>query len=240
MTDALRPLRYLTFEISSTCALADLHPRCAVSDPERYMFGQTDQRLDDQTILEFWRWARTHGFDGIMNWHLYNEPMPELPRIKALVAKMRAVHPDQRVHLWSGLSAAKREQGTTFDLVVHTDYRLVPPGALDNRRASTTGEGDYDHAPRESVCTRAADFELIIDNHGNWLKCCNDWRCEEAVGNIFTETWDTLLEKYALQPKIAWHNVETWAQLPRMCRACVTVNSNLHRTAVPPPGMTSW
>ena len=75
MTGLMQQMRFLTFEISQTCNMAVLHPRCPVSDPERYLFGSTKNVIDDVFIIKFWLWCRNvHGFAGTVLWHLYNEP----------------------------------------------------------------------------------------------------------------------------------------------------------------------
>jgi len=238
----LSPLRYLTFEISDTCALAKLHPRCPVSDAGRYRYGRQDGSITDDFVMEFWRWARSHGFHGTLLWHMYNEPFPHRARIDALLKMMRAEEPTQQSHLWTSVqSATERKSEAGVDHVVWTDYSVVAPDQLDNRRASVVGEGDYAGAPRASTCGRSRDFELIIDNRGNWLRCCNDWRCEDSLGNaLHDRDWEGLLRAYMRLKVITWSDRGTFEDLPRQCRACVTYNPMLHRTALPPPGKAGW
>lgn len=223
-------LRYLTFEINPTCNLAAIHPRCPINDPDRYRFGSTSAVLTDELVLAFWRWARTQGFSGTVLWHLYNEPTLALDRIRGLMREIQAEEPTQAFHLWTNHRAA-----LGFDAFQHvqlTDYAQVRPEDLDNRRASTEGEGRPYAAMRPTGrCTRSYGWEVILDHHGNWLLCCNDWRCEESVGNVHTERWDVLLERFRVRAEIAWHDEASYQQLPRLCRACMDVNPNLSRTA---------
>jgi hypothetical protein len=225
--------QYLTFEVNSTCNLAALHPRCPINDPERYRFGRTDAVLTDEAILGFWQWMCAGGFAGIVLWHLYNEPTLALDRTERLMTAMQAERPDQRFHLWTNHRAASRLAG--FNHIQVTDYALVRPGDLDNRRASVCGDGrpyrDLRRSQRVGVCGRGAGWEVIIDHHGNWLLCCNDWRAEESVGNIFVDDWSTLRDHYQTRARIAWRDEASYNALPRLCRACLDVNPNLHKTA---------
>lgn len=231
--------QYLTFEVNPNCNLAAIHPKCPINDPERYRFGRTDRVLQDEDILAFWRWCRDGGFDGVVLWHLYNEPTLALGRITALMTQMQAEVPSQRFHLWTNHRSAVRLNAFTH--VQLTDYAVVRPSDLDNRRASVTGEGrPYAEARKASgACGRGAGWEVIIDHHGNWLLCCNDWRCEESVGNIFVDAWPALLAWYQDKARIAWHDRESYEALPRLCRACMDVNPKLHRTARLPKGVSA-
>ena len=232
----LSTLRYLTFEVNKTCNLASVHRRCPVSDPERFMFGETDYVLTDSLILAFWQFCVKEGFRGVVLWHLYNEPTAELARIRRLLTAMRGEVPSQRTHLWTNSPGAVGLP--EFDHVQLTDYRVVRPEELDNRRASTRGEGAaYDKVAKSGSCGRGFGWEIIVDFHANWLLCCNDWRCEQAIGNLVGSVWDLLLEKYEREAQIKWDSRKSYEALPRMCRSCIEVNPNLHRSALPPKGV---
>lgn len=233
--------RYLTFEIGHTCGLSQLHTKCPVSDPERFAHGHQTEPISDDLVLMFWRWARARGFRGTVLWHLYNEPWQEKERITKLLAAMRAEAPNQESHLWTGVGSGQaRKDEIGVNHVVWTNYAIVQPQDLDNRRAAMTGEGDYARARRAGACGRAKGFELIIDHYGNWLKCCSDWRCEESVGNVLVDDWNGLLASYEGARAVAWQSAEEFAQLPRLCRACITENPMLSQTAMVPPGRAAW
>lgn len=228
--------QYLTFEINPTCNLAAVHPKCPINDPDRYGYGETTHVLSDDLIITFWLWLRGQGFDGIILWHLYNEPTLAITRIRALQKRMQDIAPSQRFHLWTNAPKAVGFKG--FDHIQLTDYREVRPEVLDNRRASVVGEGKpYALVTPSGSCGRGVGWELIIDHHGNWLLCCNDWRCEESVGNIFTADWSTLLARYEEKARITWNDEASYKALPRLCRACLDVNPKLHRTARMPKGV---
>lgn len=230
----LSRFRYLTFEVNSECRLAQIHPRCPVSDPDRYLYGPTDRVLDDDSIVSFWRWTRVQGFNGVILWHLYNEPALSLDRITSVMARMRQENPTLRSHLWTAVPSVKRDQSHLFEHIELTDYRVVRPDDLDRRRFARGSEGDYARSHATGCCTRDKDWELIIDNHGNWLACCSDWQAEGSVGNIFRHEWSDLLCAYEVRSRIEWRDRETFEALPRMCRGCITDNPLLHRSALPP------
>jgi hypothetical protein len=222
----LRVMRYLTFETSRACTMTRDHPKCPIGHPERYRFGLKDKPLTDDQVFEFWRWAHRREFRGIILWHWYNEPTLSMPRIRRLMERIKAVDPYQPFQLFSNDPAAPFAE---FDLIKLTDYSLNKD--LDDRIASAWGEGQrHPHQPT-GYCGRGWGWEMPIDVYGNWCLCCNDWRCEESVGNIKTDDWDELLRRfYAKSSQIKWKDQASWDALPRMCRACMDVNFSLHRT----------
>lgn len=231
----LHDLKYLTFEVGSECNLAGLHSRCPVNDPSRYQFGSKERPLDDETIVLFWEWAHfQHHFDGVLLWHLYNEPTLQQSRIERLITRIRAMHPEQRTHLWTNNVRTKERGVESINHIQLTDYRNVRPEDLDNRMASVTGEGrPYQDMSPSGFCGRQFGWELVIDAFGNWNLCCNDWRCEESCGNIMADQdWDAMLNRFKLRAQIAWTDAASYAALPRLCRACMDQNSSLHQTAV--------
>ncbi len=220
-------LRYLTFEISHTCNLSHLHALCPISHPSRYLYGNKRYTLTDDIILKFWDWSTTlHGFRGIILWHMYNEPTHVLPRIRNLMRQMKMVDKFQPFQLTT--NSGPNIEG--FDILKDSDYDHAPnDGGLDNRIASAEGEGKpYSAMPPVGRCARGLGWEVPIDNHGNWCLCCNDWRCEESVGNIFVDDWEMLYTRWKEKARtIRWTDKNTYNRLPRMCRSCMDVNPNL-------------
>ena len=225
---SLNVVRYLSFEVTKLCNMTAAHPLCPINDPERYRFGDSSEPLSDELIVQFWRWARfTMDFRGIILWHGYSEPTLVLPRIYALMDRMRDADPGQPFHLFT--NSTRPVQG--FDLIKRTRYG---PGGkdLDARRETVTGEGKpYAEMQAEGWCGRGWGWEVWIDHHGNWNLCCNDWRCEESVGNIRQDDWTELLMRYhAKATQLRWHDEPSYQALPRLCRACLDKNPNLHRS----------
>lgn len=230
MFDDLRMnvVRYLSFETGRRCPRAAEHPKCPIHHPERYRFSRNAQPLSEETIYSFWRWCRfERDFRGIVMWHLYNEPTLEQAKIQHLMGLMKRDDPGQPFQLFTADPTANT---SAFDLVKVTDY--TQGKELDDRILTITGEGKpYAAMQPAGWCGRGWGWEVVIDFYGNWLLCCNDFRCEEAVGNIQTDFWPTLLDAYHRKAThVRWHDQASYEALPRMCRACLDVNPHLHRS----------
>lgn len=229
-TRKLNVIRYLDFEINNTCDMGHLHPKCPNRHPERYRFGDTANILTDEIIMAFWEWCRFNkGFRGIVLWHGYSEPTLELDRIYRLMDAMKKKDPWQAFRLLTNKPPTP-EMEKRFDMIKFTNY---DNGAeLDDRITGIIGEGKpYSQVQRYGWCGRGFGWDTLIDYHGNWNLCCNDWRCEESVGNIFKDDWDELMAKFEDKGrKLKWSNEEEYSRLPRMCRACIDVAWHLHRS----------
>lgn len=221
-------LRYLSFELSRTCPFVYAHrEKCPVGHPERYLYSKGKEKtLDDGVIFSFWSWAREKGFRGIVLWHMYNEPALEISRIRRLMAQMKKKDPFQPFQLTTSLPGDYSD----FDIVKVSSYKEGTLG-MDNRLETCRGEGKpYKDMPREGLCGRGLGWEVPIDYYGNWNLCCNDWRCEEAIGNILLDDWELLLLHWNEKRKtIRWKDEESYSRLPRMCRSCMDLNPELSK-----------
>jgi hypothetical protein len=226
MADNLSVMRYLTFEITDKCNLGDVHTKCPNSHPDRYRYGYTEKKIDNDLILDFWRWAQTRYFRGIVMFHGYCEPTLEIKRIRDLMVRMRQEDPGQPFQLFS--SNDKHFSG--FDLFKFTNYKNGKE--LDDRILTVNGAGKpYGEMQKSGWCGRCYGWELFIDYHGNWNLCCNDWRNEESVGNLFKDDWDRMFLKFLHKSKnIRWDDERSYLSLPRMCRSCLDKNPGLHRS----------
>lgn len=224
----LQILRYLTFEINHECPLEKVHPKCPISHPERYKFGQREIEITDDTIYHFWLYCKSRGFRGVVLWHWLNEPTLSLDRIRPIMARMKRTDHFQAFQITTYRNDLDLSD---FDMVKRSNYDL---GVFHDERFQTSeGEGKtYADLPKDlkrGLCGRGLGWELLIDNWGNWCLCCNDFRCEEMIGNINCEDWDTLFEKWDAKRKtIQWNNEAEYNALPRMCRSCLDKNPSLH------------
>ena len=222
----MNTIRYLTFEINTACLNIALHKgKCPISHKERYKFSTSDKTLSEDIIMEFWRWARTKGFRGIILWHMYNEPVLVLEKIRKLMKTMRL----EDIYQPFQLTTSIKGNYTDFNIVKFSDY----DGGLelDNRIQTNEGQGKpYSEMPVVGWCARGLGWEIPIDNYGNWCLCCNDWRCEESVGNIIYENWDHLYSLWKKKrTKIRWIDKISYDSLPRMCRACLDKNPSISK-----------
>ncbi len=226
----MKILRYLSFEINRTCSLAAEHPKCPISNPNRYKFSASKIPINDSLIYFFWRYAKSKGFRGMVMFHYLNEPTEVLDRIHAIMDRMLAEDPHQAFQITTNDMSADVSR---FDIVKKSDYEL---GVFhDDRILTITGEGKpYSQMPERGLCGRGKGWEIIIDYFGNWLLCCNDFQCEEAVGSINHTPWEDLYAAWkAKSALIQWSNEDEYNDLPRMCRSCLDKNPTLsHRGGV--------
>lgn len=223
----MNTLRYLTFEINRTCRNSEVHSdKCPISHVERYKFSTSCTSINDPIIIGFWRWCRKKGFRGIVLWHMYNEPVLSLPRVLGLMKIMKEEDNFQPFQLTTSIEGDYKD----FDIVKFSDYKNGVQ--LDDRILTNEGEGkNYNQMPQKGWCARGLGWEIPIDNFGNWCLCCNDWRCEEAIGNIFDTDWEFLYMRYkAKKKRFRWHDSQSYYNMPRMCRACLDKNPSLTKS----------
>lgn len=217
-------IRYLVFEINRECPNRDLHKGiCPISHPDRYKFSTSNSIIRDSDIIGFWRWCRTKGFRGIILWHIYNEPVLEIDRIRNLMKLMKDEDPFQPFQITTSVLGEYPD----FDIVKLSDYSTGLK--MDDRIKINDGEGKlYRDMPKYGWCARGKGWEIPIDNFGNWCLCCTDWMCEESVGSILNTDWEILYQRWDEKRKtIQWNNEETYNALPRLCRCCLDKNPTL-------------
>jgi hypothetical protein len=222
----LNILRYLSFEINNDCNMRHLHTKCPINSPERYKFGSQDRPIDDGTIIDFWKWCRfIKEFRGIVFFHMYNEPTLVIDRAYRLMEIMKSYDRYQPFSLITN----NHGEYHGFDMYKVTDY--AGGAELDDRILTNSGEGKpYSDMPRSGICGRGKGWEIPIDYYGNWCLCCNDWRCEESIGNILNEQFESLYSKWDKKRKtIQWSNQKEYERMPRMCRSCFDKNPSLPR-----------
>ena len=230
-TQSLNVVRFLSFELGPDCDMGYIHrTKCPNQHPERYKFGNTDNELTDEIIVEFWKWCRfSKEFRGIIHWNYYNEPTLYLDRCYRLMTILKQLDKGQPFRLLTNKEPTE-EMLDKFDLVRFTDY--TKEDRMDNRLTTIRGSGKpYYQVDDVGWCTRGYGWEMPIDFHGNWNLCCSDFRCEESMGNIFIDDWDTLLKKYIEKVQsLRWKDESSYNAMPRLCRACIDTNFYLHRS----------
>ena len=215
-------IRYLAFEINKECKNWNLHKgKCPISHPDRYKYSTSNVPISDLCILEFWRWCRARGFRGIVMWHMYNEPVLVIDRIRELMYEMKKEDHFQPFQMTTSIKGDYSD----FDIVKISDYDNGME--LDRRIETNMGEGKpYRDMPKAGLCGRGKGFELQIDYYGNWCLCCGDWTCEESVGSIVNSDWETLRRRWEeKRNRIQWHDETTYNALPRLCRSCLDKNT---------------
>lgn len=210
-------LKYLSFEINNECQLTLIHPECPRNT--RKLKGEPLRRND---IVGFLRHCIGRGFNGLVNFHYYNEPLLSKERI---VKIMDAV-PEAHYSLWTNginmfpddIPFIKR-----FADVMVTIYPGADMGKLNamstacrNIRFQT---GNLDDRIKQiegkpiTKCDRP-NWELVVDYCGKGHVCCSDYDSEMYIGDI-RDGYDKFLEKWNW-----WRKRLLNHDFPNICRLC--------------------
>lgn len=201
LSGALKDTQFLIFEIGSECNLADCHPKCPIKQRKR-----DGRELDDYTIIRHIEDAYNRfGFKGLVGWHYYNEPMMQINRILGIMEKVRELVPTSKFVLWTNgtiLSADPRMQ--LFEQVHVSDYfnqRELLLNAYKGVSSLDVFTPNFDNRiesiyidNNNSPCYRP-HIELIFDNFGEAHICCQDWKNEITIGNLWHDDFGAILER---------------------------------------------
>jgi len=197
----LSTTQFLIFEIGSKCNLGCIHKKC----PNSFRTPTGPHVLTDELILQCIKEAYTvFNFTGLIGWHYYNEPMLESQRIFSLMER----YPKARYVLWtngciqpddSRINLFEQVYCTNYNNEVNAEYykgcksvSIFPP-RFDERLMDTKNlRGNKRSCYKQHV-------EFIIDNWGTARLCCQDWRGEIKIGNLFEDNFATLvLRRYEI------------------------------------------
>jgi hypothetical protein len=224
----------LTFEVTDKCNLGAEHTRCPNMSPDRFpaarrMFGT----MSDATIVETARAAYLdHGFEGLIAWHYYCEPLCDAGRMWELMGAIRDRVPQARFLLWTnGLLIPKPPSSRLakfrqFERIVITDYskRDLAPllAALPQARvfpARLDARLDPPPTPPSSRPCLRPFVELILDFYGNVHACCFDWRGAIGLGNVTMDPFPAILRRWRiLRERIGGRQMRPEA--PETCQRC--------------------
>jgi MoaA/NifB/PqqE/SkfB family radical SAM enzyme/tetratricopeptide (TPR) repeat protein len=191
----------LVLEVGAKCNLCNLHHECpTLSRP------QTGKLLTDDKIITLATQAyQKHGFRGLVAWHYYNEPTLQINRILGLMERIRAVVPSSRFLLWSnGTVQCDDPRMAMFEQAFISNYfdnesllrkrfgsiknLNVWTPVFDARLMAPTGE------PSNQRCLRPF-VEIPVDAFGEVHLCCQDWKNEVKIGNVWSDSWEDILAK---------------------------------------------
>jgi hypothetical protein len=226
--------QFLIFEACTQCNLARRHGMCPTLDHRRYASLPHDQPLSDEQIVEVaTRMYREFGFQGLIGWHYYNEPLVAGKRVAALMRRIRENVPESRFVLWTNgtVAPADPEDLKLFEKAFVTDYsrlgdrpRQLPllqskindvqviPVRFDQRRQ---GGVRADNAR----CLRPFT-EFIVDYYGNVHLCCYDWQGSATVGNLRTESLDQVVARWQEWRRKIVLPSGMALDAPAACRSC--------------------
>lgn len=213
----MRLTQYLSIEFHPHCNLSSTHAKCPNTHPERYSHLDTARTLDDDTIVDIaTRFYNEFGFQGMVTWHYYNEPLVQAERMCRLVDRIREKVPQARFALWTNglLLPVDLESLRRFEKIHITEYKdkecragydrarqsikalcrqqsgvHVHGWPLDTRRTLQDGPRKIDPCGRMFV-------EFIIGYHGNVHLCCYDWRGLGSPGNVFTDDLAEIVQRW--------------------------------------------
>lgn len=229
--DEFAMTQFLCFELGRKCNMDKQHEgKCPSIDADRYGDMDVSRLIDDDTIVEFAKYAYDSGFTGEVAWHYYNEPLVQWRRMKALMERIKAEVPQARFCLWTNGTLIGRmvqpEELSVFEDVWVSNYAGVDwqeilgkhvkrvhvlDGRLDGRR---------DPLSRDNMtgCMRPYN-EFILDNYGNCHLCCADWKGTTNLGNVFVNGFDGVAGRFFEMRRQVRKNPMP-GDVPELCKRC--------------------
>jgi hypothetical protein len=234
-TSLLNNLERISFELGSKCNLAHLHPECPNLDPERYKYLNTEQALtDDAIILATYHAYHNYGFNGLISWIYYNEPLLQQDRMFNLMGRIQKVVPQAKFLLWTNgtLIPENCEHFRAFDQIIVTEYDAASTRGINYLLAKNINVGVIENpkfddrlyniglkTPEPTHPCHVPLKELNIDNYGNGHICCYDWKGEVNLGNLFTDGFSIIAQN--------WHKTiqavtgqKMLDNAPELCKMC--------------------
>jgi hypothetical protein len=226
--------QFLIFEACSQCNLAMRHGRCPTSDRRRYAALPHDEPCSDEEVVEVaTRMYQEFGFQGLIGWHYYNEPMVAWKRVKSLMGQIRDRVPESRFVLWTNGTVASGDVDDLklFEKAFVTDYSRMgdPPRKLPILRSKIpevhVAEARFDQRRQGGVRTDNARClrpftEFIVDYYGNVHLCCYEWQGVSSVGNIRTESLDKIVTRWRECRERIVAPTGMAPDAPTACRTC--------------------
>jgi len=223
----------LSIELGRDCNLGHIHTACPNNlGLGRYAHLDKSRVLNDGMIVRLATRFYQRGFHGLVAWHYYNEPLLQKDRMFRLMAQIRTIIPKARFLLWTNgtLFPTDCSDFRAFEQIHVTDYSASGHGPrnlpallqvcrhvqvhqwpLDGR---LIGLGTDSARP----CLRPFT-EFIVDFFGNVHPCCYDWRGLASIGNVFTSTFDTLMNRWGELRRQVCREAMT-GDAPEACRRC--------------------
>lgn len=229
----LRMLQLLQFELGEKCNLATVHDACPNLDLERFAALDTTRELDDETIINSAVQAyKELGFSGLVGWAYYNEPLLQIDRMFYLMERIKQEAPQARFILWTNgtLIPEDCERFKAFEQIVVSAYRQTSRQGAERLAAKSISASIINEPELDDRLTRSYPsdptaaclrpfVELVIDAYGNSHICCYDWRGEGTLGNVFSESFSDLAERWkAMLPSVAGSKMT--GDAPDVCRRC--------------------
>ena len=225
---AMHLTQFLIFEICEACNLGAVHTWCPNRSPDRFANSTGRRPLSDDQIAALAHEAYTqHGFTGQVGWHYYNEPLLALPRLKALMARIKAETPAARFVLWSNGTKVPKDAAelgqfeiANFTNYDNTDHSRVAAHVqhLHIREPQPDQRLNPPSSDSKAPCMRMF-VELVFDYYGEVHICCQDWRGAVKIGNAHDDALPAILKRWNAV-RATMIGKEMLATAPLTCRQC--------------------
>ena len=208
-----------------------VHGKCPINCRE---YKITEQKLNKLSIVRTIKAAKELGFNGMVAFHYYNEPLLKKDLMISVINEV----PDCKYLLWTnGLLLSKNIQENDFlkkfNLVCITCYdaeNMTFFRELSNYYKNVeifNWELDdrleiYNKTKSNLLSCKRPLFEIPIDYYGNIHLCCMDWNNTYVVGNIFNDMFSDILkgEKYQNLIKMCNQRLLDEKICPVICKTC--------------------
>lgn len=203
----IRQVQRISFQLSNLCNYATVHTRCP-------LYRQTDKQvLPSRVVRDTIDELAAIGFEGVIAFHIYNEPMID-PRLFSFIEYARHACPSARIliltngfyltqtiadeladlGIWNLVVSAysQAEFERLIRLQVRVPYKVFE-AKLDGRL------DQYDRPPIDlkKPCW-APVRDLSIGPDGSVILCCLDWKQRHVFGNLTQETLSSVLSKESI------------------------------------------
>lgn len=203
----LRYSQFLIFELGASCNLGKEHSKCPV-----IIRPHGKKKIDDDLIVRLATEAYTKlGFEGLIGFHFYNEPMLNYNRMLELISRIRKNISKSRFILWTnGTILVDDKRFDNFEKVFVTDYenkgkehyKPYYRNELYVNKPSFDDRLEYESKGSSIPCERQF-IEFIINAYGDVIFCCQDWQNHIKIGSVFEDSLEDLAKrKLELSTKI--------------------------------------
>lgn len=218
----------ISFELSNICNYDHLHPRCPISQQKQRKI------LPEQTVYQTLEVCRTYEFEGVIAFHLYNEPGID-PRLMLFIDKVKQVLPQARIFLLTngwylnqelvdeyvrhGLSfinisiyskaEGQRLKALHFDIPV----QFIESGFDDRLTWYEKVNPETLHIP----CYYPL-YELCITCDSKVTLCPYDWKRTQIFGDLTQQSLEEILQNPRIQE--AYDHLSTGSRVFEICRGC--------------------
>jgi hypothetical protein len=207
----MRYTQIVLLEAPGGCNMAREHPLCPALTLGRDK--PCDHPIDPAVAASMARELWDMDFRGYYAFHWFSEPTTAMPWVSEAMAEIRRLIPEARFLLWTNGKALK-EPGTWpwvagFDRVSLSNYGGDSwdglEHALGRRRKLVVNDITFEPrvivAPQPAgvsnkVVCRRGYIELTIARDGGAYLCCQAWRPEQCLGNVFKEGLAECVRRY--------------------------------------------